>query len=564
MDSDPLLEGQRAEADLERLEEGGVSETYCFEDVVNAHPKRAFKWLELHGAEKLGEFDVPEQPFYAALGDGGLLTLGLEERCPSDVELEWQTYLAQKRYSRGRKVHKTWGETVAVEAFVIPIRNAAAADNVGLLQPTLRRYLAGRCSMLAFGLPPLQAVVDYKWTQFALKLLYVQLAMFAVWLLSFTVFTKLFQDEDESLSLRELLDTKSGRWTVALEVVATVFMLPFMYIEYHTFSDFGWGWLNTENIIDALTYSNQAAIVIMHLSRQGVNSDSIVILMAAQCILLWLRLQYYLRVFRASKFAFVDTLVAIMADVKIFLVFLFLTLLGFAASFHVLYKKDQDEYEVKVLAYVMCLKQTMHQEYRTLWQSIFTVFNVAAAGEYDTEVYLKTHFPLATATLLCLFLFVVTVMLFNVLIALLTNASQKMTDNAGLRAVISKAQVIDELENTLPGWVKRQHCMFPAFIHVLKEKPGGDYEISSDSLWALRGETLVDASQETRLRTFALEDRLEAIETALTRLHDALLPGDKGRGAAGKAATENKIQEGGPQDDPKAQGTRATSSWFGR
>ena len=94
-----------------------------------------------------------------------------------------------------------------------------------------------------------------------------------------------------------------------------------------------------------------------------------------------------------------------------------------------------------------------------------------------------------------------------------------MTDNAGLRAVISKAQVIDELENTLPGWVKRQHCMFPNYIHVLKvralphccalfpsaratccathkvwslqEKPGGDYEISSDSLWELRGESLV-------------------------------------------------------------------------
>lgn len=149
-----------------------------------------------------------------------------------------------------------------------------------------------------------------------------------------------------------------------------------------------------------------------------------------------------------------------------------------------------------------------------------------------------------------------------------------MTDNAGLRAVISKAQVIDELESTLPGWVKRHHVMYPAYVHVLKaraslrcegrvrvgsgggpehpltgagragvrcrrrdvqpgsparcrarvrrrpapashqaqpgarpqreltpcprltdslsqERPGGDYEISSDSLWALRGETLV-------------------------------------------------------------------------
>ena len=42
-------------------------------------------------------------------------------------------------------------------------------------------------------------------------------------------------------------------------------------------------------------FSVQIAIVIMHLSRRGVTSDAIVILMAAQCILLWLRLQYYLR-----------------------------------------------------------------------------------------------------------------------------------------------------------------------------------------------------------------------------------------------------------------------------
>lgn len=41
------------------------------------------------------------------------------------------------------------------------------------------------------------------------------------------------KDEDESLSLEELVSTDSGRWTVALEVVATVFMLPFMYIGAH-------------------------------------------------------------------------------------------------------------------------------------------------------------------------------------------------------------------------------------------------------------------------------------------------------------------------------------------
>lgn len=44
----------------------------------------------------------------------------------------------------------------------------------------------------------------------------------------------------------------------------------------------------------------------------------------------------------------------------------------------------------------------------------------------------------------------------------------QMTDNSGLRAMISKAQVIDELENTLPSWVKRQKSLYPNYIHVLK------------------------------------------------------------------------------------------------
>ena len=43
MASDPLL-SSRAEADLERLEQGGVSADFCFEDIVATYPKRAFKW----------------------------------------------------------------------------------------------------------------------------------------------------------------------------------------------------------------------------------------------------------------------------------------------------------------------------------------------------------------------------------------------------------------------------------------------------------------------------------------------------------------------------------------
>ena len=64
-------------------------------------------------------------------------------------------------------------------------------------QSTSRSLFAGRACVAAEYVGELgggpQAVVSFKWNQFALKLLYIQLFMFAVWLLSFTVFTKLFQ-----------------------------------------------------------------------------------------------------------------------------------------------------------------------------------------------------------------------------------------------------------------------------------------------------------------------------------------------------------------------------------
>ncbi len=49
----------------------------------------------------------------------------------------------------------------------------------------------------------------------------------------------------------------------------------------------------------------------------------------------------------------------------------------------------------------------------------------------------------------------------------------QMTENAGLRAVVSKAQIIDELENTLPGWLKRQggNRWYPYYVHILKVTP---------------------------------------------------------------------------------------------
>lgn len=52
------------------------------------------------------------------------------------------------------------------------------------------------------------------------------------------------------------------------------------------------------------------------------------------------------RVFQPTKNAFVDTLQSILDDVKWSLLFLVLTMWGFAGAFYILFREDQAEFEV--------------------------------------------------------------------------------------------------------------------------------------------------------------------------------------------------------------------------
>ena len=53
------------------------------------------------------------------------------------------------------------------------------------------------------------------------------------------------------------------------------------------------------------------------------------------------------RVFQPTKNAFVDTLQSVLDDVKWSLLFLALTMWGFAGAFHILFREDHADYEVR-------------------------------------------------------------------------------------------------------------------------------------------------------------------------------------------------------------------------
>jgi hypothetical protein len=65
------------------------------------------------------------------------------------------------------------------------------------------------CSAAVFALPAVQAVIHYKWTSWARRFLLYELACYCCWLVSFTVFTLAFQNEDWELSFGQML---RDRW----------------------------------------------------------------------------------------------------------------------------------------------------------------------------------------------------------------------------------------------------------------------------------------------------------------------------------------------------------------
>lgn len=64
--------------------------------------------------------------------------------------------------------------------------------------------------MAVFALPAVQAVIHFKWNKWARRFLLIELGAYVTWLLAFTSFTLLFQQEDGRMSFWAMISTWWG------------------------------------------------------------------------------------------------------------------------------------------------------------------------------------------------------------------------------------------------------------------------------------------------------------------------------------------------------------------
>ena len=397
-----------------------------------------------------------------------------------DFQAAWTEELRRKSASKappprdGASQRAGWSTEIPVQAYVVTLRGAAYPDKDGLLQPLLRRWQARGCSYSVFALPAVQAVIDWKWTRYAQKLHLLQLFFFLLWMVAFYSFTAAFQDEDTTLTLSQLWHTSRGKFSIACDCMALVGMAPFLFIEAATVHAYGLrGWAVAYNLLDVVTYILQLSIVFMHLGRLYVSSGWLSIAAAALSVLLLFRLQYFSRVFPSTRFSFFDDLTEVLRDVRWYLIFLVLIILGYSVAFQILFRADQKQ----------------HQEFSNLGYSFIQMITWAAGNADLNPLYSHSQNPITACVLGVSFVLILGMVLLNLLIGLMTTSLDKITKNEDVRLLLSRAQGIDEIEATLPRWLENKFPdLFPPFLFVLRVDPGKLDAVQNDAMWAGEGD----------------------------------------------------------------------------
>jgi hypothetical protein len=440
-------------------------------------PGEMIEFLRTKGVLKVGSFEYDEDLVLAAVGEETFLTMPAETRELANPEAAWRAELHRLAASRNRgfsssgnkaaerarrgaasgKANADWTRVTA-EAFVVNVRDAAAPDVDGLVGPLLRRHQAGALPFSVFALPSIQALLQYKWQRFARKVLLVEFLVYATWLACFSAFAILWQDEDTSATLAQLAATHAGRLTIGLELIGSICMLPFLLLEIGTIQAYGFGgWFSVWNGLDTITYVFQALITLLHISRVGADSGWLSIVVAVQAVALWTRLTYFSRLFGSSSFSFsfVDSLTDVVNDAGSAFGFVLLLLWGFALSFAVLFRREQEGFE----------------QFSTIGRSLLTVFGFALGG-VDLEVMLQSHNARAALALGLLLQFGVSLLLMNMLTGLMCSSFNRSTEHEDQKVLLSLASIIDEIEAVMPPAVERwligSFAARPPFIHVLR------------------------------------------------------------------------------------------------
>eukprot|EP00210_Caulerpa_lentillifera_P000698 g675.t1 len=422
--------------------------------------------IATEGIHYMGTLNLRDGVIMKAFGKDDIIWAMSDEYHPDNWQEIWDEKLQKARASTpyGNEHYRK------AQAYSVSMKNAAAPLDDGLLAPIVQKLEQGACSPLLFSSNLIRAVVGFKW-HWTRKVVFAEFAMFLIWLISFLIHASMYNKDDlDRGSWQTPINEFKSECSAIASAVALAFMLPFTYISICEVAVNGVShWLTFWNVFDVLAQVNQVICFLLYFTASHVSSDTYATLLGLQTVLLVLKIQYFSRAVLQVEVAFIDNLKELLPEAAAFLLFWLLTLTSFAIGLHCLFKKDLDLDENQ---------EEIEMYYGSIWHSWLTLFG-SMFKRFSYDPLLDSKRSIAVTLLFSIFLFLDTVILYNLIVSIVVSFNKKMKALSQMKLDTGRAIMVVELEAAIPKRFLQK--LEKPYIHFLQLLP--PEEIDPDKLW---------------------------------------------------------------------------------
>jgi len=391
---------------------------------------------------------------------------------------------------------------VPVIAKLLPLKNVAKS---GLLKVAVRASEEIK-SFTVFESEVLMALTNFKWEtrvkrQF-MKHLYMEIFMVGLFTADALLHSKSFKFDGE---FKIKFDgSYSSYKDIFFMLPGILILLPWIFFVRHEYLQFRAGKVGMKShllgsIINFMDFTSLFLILVTFCFRvfewstyfteiwfsffgENIRENARVmstVTMALGLPILYLNLLKYMQAFRTAG-ELVSMIFGVLKGIMPFTMILVIVMVGFSLAFFVLFSgKDES--------------------FGNIWMSVFTAY-IWMFGEFDTDNFGATANYYAMVGLFIVFMYILNVVLFNLLIAIMGDIYDSIQENARAQFLFSKASLILEFEEVMGKDKDESHTHAPKWLQILepiKAKSESDSESWAGKVKSIK-KAITSAAQKSK------------------------------------------------------------------
>ncbi|GLC42960.1 hypothetical protein PLESTB_000282600 [Pleodorina starrii] len=377
------------------------------------------------------------------------------------------------------------------------------------------------------------AMLTYKWDTYAGAIYRQQGLVYGIFMVMYILATTLGLQWNPHVDREGMYEAHRGRAVVRILLESGVLLLNARYLmeemrqiwrhgplQYFTGHNSAWNW------VELLSCVMVNLVVLLQL----LEVEAARWVMSACTILLGTRL---LKVASGSEGTgiFVQVIIRIIGDLRHYLLIVGVTLLTFALAFR------QITVYFEQMSSGAGVSDDFTKNFDTFPDSLLSVYYFMTVGGFSTDVGGEAKYVWYLHVLLISFSFMVSIILLNLLIAVMSDTYVVVKQHAKSEWMLLKARLVLEIDSNMPdSFFADRRRSAPRWLHVVNTKRTSSPAHAS-LLDSIRGTVvrqalntdLTDTKHEIKAQIASLTEQLQSLQRDITRLSEALSGGGPDR-----------------------------------